>query len=515
MDALSGANMQTAGQIGPNAALDRVSNNKNFEIGQSRAINSFMHSSEALKAHKDDYQHWTNVRITSQCSLAKFANDCHFACQGHQYCCACLQFVCSQADGVAADVPKVQYRLDEPHAARQHASAPAGMGPKSSRDSQPTPSIPLSRPDLAQTGTSMIASAVSDHTATRLPSSNHIPELCKPQCALGLPGNDTQNALRSGASARIEDHATFEAPFHQEEKTSHSTPQKRPGIASQGTDGSPTVALTLAASTPSTTWRTPAVGPDIGQSGANCDGFTSCLQDVSPMLNPACTKQASPKSVKDPGQQDCPGLCPAVPEIAASSIGPPEPPRQAHAMQSPSLGQDRGHLCGDDSDGPAVPPVCFPAPGCVYASRDYVLKASASPHEFAQCTSQTTSMDSDGMDEILATISTPESAKKRFNSTRSQGLKIALPVGSTIEVGGACFASPLDTGVVEQCAEGYASAVVPAERLDIHQSAAVEQLLQWGRGGLAPSLMQERDMLLHKVLEVSFYLTPVVHAAWD
>ena len=113
------------------------------------------------------------------------------------------------------------------------------------------------------------------------------------------------------------------------------------------------------------------------------------------------------------------------------------------------------------------------------------------------------------MDELLAKVSTPESAKKRFNSTRSQGSKVALAIGSAIEPGGACSCSLLSTGVVEQRAKRNASAVVPAERLDAHQSAVVKQLLQWGRGGLAPSLMRERAMLLHRVLEVSRYLTPL------
>lgn len=61
LDAPFGANMPSARQLGPDPALDRLSNNKKLEIGQSQALKSFAQSSEALQAHKDDYQHWTNV----------------------------------------------------------------------------------------------------------------------------------------------------------------------------------------------------------------------------------------------------------------------------------------------------------------------------------------------------------------------------------------------------------------------------------------------------------------------
>lgn len=322
----------------------------------------------------------------------------------------------------------------------------------------------------------MNASAVSEQTAARLSSSQTLDMRRKLQSTVDLSAIDMKT-LSEPASALIHNDCNVYASLRRQAEVLHSTPPKRVKSDWGSTDDCATMSLTLAGSTPSTTWRTPAVGLDAAQSVVDCDGSTSCMQDMTPVLKGRTAAQASPnRMIKHHNQH--PATCAVsttpVSPMAASSI------TARHSMAQQTVHVVATHVSAHRQD----------------------AKASGTLVVEVQAASQTSSLYSDGIDEILATVSTPDSAKKRFNDHKAQ-TSGAAPACSGADAPRAITPETKSEKVVVDRRPGiHASAVVPAERLDVQESAVVKQLLQWGKGGLAPSLMQERAALLHRVLEV-------------
>ena len=385
--------------------------------------------------------------------------------------------MCSQVDGVTADVPKVQYRLDELLPGRQHASAPACSSQKPSCYPQRTPPIPSFGPKQAPACISVNASAVSEQTVARLSSSQTLDMRRKLQSTVDLSAIDTQTLSEPASALKHNDCLVYASPRRRQAEVLHSTPPKRVESDWGSTDDCAAMSLTLAASTPSTTWRTPAAGLDAAQSVVDCDGLKSCMQDMTPVLKGRTEAQASPnRFIKDHNQHP----------VACSVLATPVSPMAASLITARhSMAQQTGHVVATHV---SVHRQDDKAPGTLVAE--------------VQAASQTSSLYSDGIDEILATVSTPESAKKRFNDHKCQ-TSGAAPACSGAEAPQAMSPeTKSEQVVVERRPGSHASAVVPAERLDVRESAVVKQLLQWGKGGLAPSLMHERAVLLHRVLEV-------------
>lgn len=67
--------MQQAQQAVPNAACGRSSNSKSLGANTSAPLTSIDQSSDVLRSHKDDYQHWTHVRPATQFELETWFID--------------------------------------------------------------------------------------------------------------------------------------------------------------------------------------------------------------------------------------------------------------------------------------------------------------------------------------------------------------------------------------------------------------------------------------------------------
>eukprot|EP00892_Ulva_mutabilis_P005316 jgi/Ulvmu1/3156/UM015_0196.1 len=443
--------------------VDRSSNNARAQPCHDIAPNVLHDSSEALHAHKEDYRHWSN-------------------------------FMCSQADGISADAPKVQYMLEERPTDRPYASAPARLTP-SLACPRITPAQIVSDGEPATTGTALLESAASEHTAAWLPS---IPQSMHGKARSDQPEDNSWVAAEPQAACKVPLH-----PLEQQFDASQCTPERRAAGDCKAQDDYPDTSVTLAASTPSIAWKTPAAGQDVVQYAADCEGLTSCLQDVTPILTAHDTVQTTIVPVRQravlPDRAtplvavDHTAGCPMHSLHAAAAKGGSQAassPAHATCEFAPSncadvpaadLGGAAIHVAVAEPQSSAGPLICS------------TKAAGASP---------TSSLDSDVLDDMLAAISSPESARRRDEGQPLLAMSTLCAAGKGPSSHAVPQAEQPRSCGRTSAMEDLAAALVPTGRLDAQQHAVFKQLLQWGSGGLAPSLKHERVTLLHKVTEV-------------
>lgn len=395
--------------------------------------------------------------------------------------------------------------LDEP-TSRSQASAPARLSPALSCPHL-TPAFPESTRDTALASTGQQESAVSEHTAAHLPVLHTVPAQCKALHGTCAPDSSIQTAAEPHSHRIGEGCNACQSVVQQHLDAFQCTPPKRTAGHSDAGGDCPTTSLTLAASTPSTAWKTPAVGQAVVIPGVDGDGLTSRLQDVTPTL----TAHQTDRLASIAGQQEVTILSHHLsPVTAAHQAGCSMQTNTANADHELSKSVMPGAERKKWSSSHAQMKVASVEPAyevhtelCVPDDNAATAVVPGTPKTKTTDVCKTSSLDSDGLDDILAAISTPESAKVHVVGSGYHA-PITGPAGFK-PADRACAVAPADqpeSRASISYTDDLAVAVVETERLGAQHHVLLKQLMQWGQGGLAPSLKHERATLLHKVVEV-------------